>query len=139
MASGLGRCPCRRLSSPSSTVGRLGRTWTTGFAAPPRAPLSESNWKRSIRWSDACEATGRQLRPHDLRHMAASIWLGAGADPQVVQRVLDLASAAMTMDLSGHLIDQNVWDAVQRVGGTTGASAEQEDMGKAPNSDASGA
>ena len=71
--------------------------------------------------------------------MAASIWLGAGADPQVVQRVLDLASAAMTMDLSGHLIDQNVWDAAQRVGGTTGASDEQEDMGKAPNSDASGA
>jgi len=49
--------------------------------------------------------------------MAASIWLGAGADPQVVQRVLDLASAAMTVDLSGHLIDQNVWDAAQRFGG----------------------
>jgi len=42
-AGGLGRCPCRRLSSPSSTVGRLGRTGTTGFAAPPRAPLRESN------------------------------------------------------------------------------------------------
>jgi len=60
-------------SSPEGTCG----------SAP--APLSESNWKRSIRWSDACEATGRQLRPHDLRHMAASIWLGgsAGVRPRV--------------------------------------------------------
>jgi uncharacterized protein len=28
------------------------------------------------------------LRVHDLRHTAASLWLGAGADPKVVQRVL---------------------------------------------------
>jgi len=87
-----------------------GQNWDDWLCSSPEG-------KRSIRWSDACEATGRQLRPHDLRHMAASIWLGAGADPQVVQRVLDLASAAMTVDLSGHLIDQNVWDAAQRFGG----------------------
>jgi len=52
---------------------------------------------------------------------AASVWLGSGADPKVVQRILGHASAAMTMDLYGHLIDQNLWDAAKRLGGTTGA------------------
>ena len=27
----------------------------------------------------------------------------------------------MTMDLYGHMIDRNLWDADQRIGGTTGA------------------
>ena len=60
------------------------------------------------------------LRVHDLRHTAASVWLGAGADPKVVQRVLGDASAAMTMDLYGHLIAQDLWDAAEWVGETFG-------------------
>src|SRR3954466_15227685 len=59
---------------------------------------------------------------HALRHTCASLWLSAGADPKVVQRILGHASAAMTMDLYGHLIDQNLWDAAIKFGGTTGAS-----------------
>ena len=59
---------------------------------------------------------------HDLRHTCASLWLGAGADPKVVQRILGHASAAMTMDLYGHLIDQNLWAAAAKFGGSTGAS-----------------
>jgi hypothetical protein len=62
------------------------------------------------------------VRVHDLRHTAASLWLAAGADPKVVQRVLGHATAAMTMDLYGHLVDANLWEAARRVGGTTGAS-----------------
>jgi hypothetical protein len=27
----------------------------------------------------------------------------------------------MTMDLYGHMIDRNLWDAAERLGGTTGA------------------
>ncbi|WP_369410500.1 tyrosine-type recombinase/integrase [Kribbella orskensis] len=52
----------------------------------------------------------------DLRHTAASVWLGSGADPKVVQRILGHASAGMTMDLYGHLIDQNLWDAAKKLG-----------------------
>ncbi len=73
-------------------------------------------------WSQAVAAIGRPtLRVHDLRRTCASLWLGAGADPKVVQRILGHASAAMTMDLYGHLIDQNLWDAAAKIGGTTGA------------------
>jgi integrase len=98
------------------------------FGAPRGGPLGEANWKRSVNWAGACQAIGRPtFRVHDLRHTCASLWLGAGADPKVVQRILGHASAAMTMDLYGHLIDQNLWDAAARMdgpdhrGGTTGA------------------
>lgn len=34
-----------------------------------------------------------------------------------VQRILGHASAAMTMDPYGHLIDHNLWDSAKPVGG----------------------
>jgi integrase len=93
------------------------------FPAPNGGPLGEPNWKRSVGWAKAIGKIGRPtLRVHDLRHTCASLWLGAGADPKVVQRMLGHASAAMTMDLYGHLIDQNLWSAAERVGGILGAS-----------------
>ena len=86
-------------------------------------PLRESNWKRSVRWRAARVAAGvPDVRVHDLRHTAASLWLAAGADPKVVQRVLGHATAAMTMDLYGHLVDASLWQAARLIGGTTGAS-----------------
>src|SRR4051812_15166567 len=106
------------------TVGKTAHDWI--FSAPKGGPLYERNWQRSVRWRGAVGRIGRpDLRVHDLRHTAASIWLASGADPKVVQRVLGHASAAMTMDLYGHLIDQNLWAAVGRVGtngGISGAS-----------------
>jgi integrase len=93
------------------------------FNAPQGGPLQESNWKRSVGWRAATAAAGIPgFRVHDLRHTAASVWLAAGADPKVVQRVLGHASAAMTMDLYGHLVDGNLWQAARVVGGISGAS-----------------
>ncbi|TCM51411.1 phage integrase family protein [Kribbella sp. VKM Ac-2568] len=98
------------------------------FEAPRGGMLSEGNWKRSVGWPAAAKAIGvPNRRVHDLRQMAASVWLGAGADPKVVQRILGHATAAMTMDLYGHLVDQNLWDAAQRIGGNgdiSGTSTE---------------
>jgi hypothetical protein len=45
----------------------------------------------------------------------------------------------MTMDLYGHLIDRNLWEAAQKVGGTTGASESVSGKGKAPDSGEKGA
>ena len=67
---------------------------------------------------------------HDLRHTAASVWLGARADPKVVQRVLGHATASMTMDLYGHLVDANLWEAARPIGGILGASAPPEQQGE---------
>ena len=78
------------------------------------APLRESNWKRSVRWSAAKAAAGiPTVHVHDLRHTAASLWLAARAHPKVVQRVLGHATATMTMDLYGHLVDANLWHAAR--------------------------
>jgi len=60
------------------------------------------------------------FRVHDLRHTAASVWLAAGADPKVVQRMLGHATAAMTMDLYGHMMDANLRQAAQLVGDISG-------------------
>jgi integrase len=82
------------------SAGKEPEAWL--FAAPGSGPLRESNWKRSVGWSAARVAAGvPDVRVHDLRHTAASLWLAAGADPKVVQRVLGHATAAMTMDLYG--------------------------------------
>ena len=41
-----------------------------------------------------------------------------------------MLSAAMTMDLYGHLIDHNLWSAAKRVGGILGASEPGEEPGQ---------
>jgi integrase len=97
------------------------------FEAPRGGPLRESNWKRSVGWSAATAAAGLHgFRVHDLRHTAASVWLAARADPKVVQRVLGHATASMTMDLYGHLMDANLWEAARAIGGILGASEPPE-------------
>ena len=107
------------------SAGKTPDAWL--FSAPGGGPLRESNWKRSVGWSTATAAAGlRGFRVHDLRHTAASVWLPAGADPKVVQRVLGHATASMTMDLYGHLVDGNLWQAARMVGGISGASEPYE-------------
>jgi len=115
-----------------STAVPIIERWSAGkppdawlFEAPKGGPLGEPNWKRSVQWTSATRSIGvPTLRVHDLRHTAASVWLAAGADPKVVQRVLGHASATMTMDLYGHLVDANLWDAANKVGGLSGASPQ---------------
>ena len=105
--------------------GNPGLPWL--FNAPEGGPLRESNWKRSVRWSTATSAAGVPgFRVHDLRHTAASVWLAAGADPKVVQRVLGHATAAMTMDLHGHMVDANLWQAARLVGDISGTLGPPE-------------
>ncbi|MFE5029251.1 tyrosine-type recombinase/integrase [Streptomyces sp. NPDC056656] len=46
---------------------------------------------------------GLDLTPHKLRHTAAFLDIAAGADVKVVQTMLGHKSAAMTLDVYGHL------------------------------------
>ena len=104
---------------------------------PKGGPLSEPNRKRSVGWSAAVRKIVRPtLRVPDPRHTCASLWLGVGADPKVVQRILGHASAAMTMDLYSHMIDQSLWTSAKRLGGVLGASErEAEDHHSADSGD----
>lgn len=58
---------------------------------------------------EAREVIGKpDLRTHDLRHTAASLAISAGANVKVVQRMLGHKSATMTLDLYGHLLDDDL-------------------------------
>jgi integrase len=70
------------------------------------------------RFQDATAQVGLEgLRPHDLRHTAASLAIASGADVKVVQRMLGHASATMSLDLYGHLWEGGVDDVAKRMGG----------------------
>ncbi len=44
------------------------------------------------------------MRFHDLRHSAATLLLGEGVNPKVVQEILGHSKIAMTMDIYSHVM-----------------------------------
>jgi hypothetical protein len=73
---------------------RTGRRATTGADLPRHL---------------AAKAIGiPELHPHELRHTAASLAIASGADVKVVQQMLGHSSAAMTMDVYGHLFSDRL-------------------------------
>ncbi|MCU1570486.1 MAG: Site-specific recombinase XerD [Naasia sp.] len=68
------------------------------FSTPAGTPYSCPNFKRDARWMDL--AFGRRI--HDLRHTAATLWLGAGIDLKTTQAWLGHSSAKLTADLYAH-------------------------------------
>lgn len=81
------------------------------FTAPGGGPLRNSNFRRDV-FDPAARAVGLTgLRPHDLRHTAASLAIAAGANVKAVQHMLGHASAAMTLDVYSGLFGDDL-DAV---------------------------
>ncbi|QKW07332.1 site-specific integrase [Streptomyces sp. NA04227] len=75
------------------------------FTAPEGGPLRYSNFRQRF-FDPAVKAAGLDglgITPHKLRHTAASLAIAAGADVKVVQTMLGHKSAAMTLDVYGHL------------------------------------
>jgi len=71
-------------------------------------PMRVATFRRGG-FNSAAKAIGiPDLHPHELRHTAASLAIAAGADVKVVQQMLGHASAAMTMDIYGHLFDDRL-------------------------------
>ncbi len=78
------------------------------FTARGGAPLRNSNFRRDVFDGAAAAAGLRGLRPHDLRHTAASLAIGAGANVKAVQQMLGHASAAMTLDVYAGLFNDDL-------------------------------
>lgn len=55
------------------------------------------------------------LRPHDLRHTAATVAIAAGADIKSVQDLLGHATASFTLDVYAHTSDQMMKDTASRM------------------------
>ncbi|MDT5366023.1 MAG: hypothetical protein QOC62_454 [Mycobacterium sp.] len=72
----------------------------------------------------ACAEAGIEgLTPHGLRHTTASLAISAGANVKVVQRILGHATAAMTLDLYGHLLDDDLSGVAAALGKAIEATA----------------
>lgn len=104
----------RTVTMPTTVVDKLathlGSVSPDGlvFTAPLGGPLRSSTWRRHV-WAPAVEDSGIEgLRIHDLRHTAASLMISSGASIKAVQRQLGHASATMTLDLYGHLYDDDL-------------------------------
>jgi len=68
-------------------------------------PLGEFRWAFDL----ATAAAGLDgLVPHGLRHTAASLAIKAGANIKVVQKMLGHKTATLTLDLYGHLYDDDL-------------------------------
>lgn len=57
---------------------------------------------------DATTPDYPEITPPELRHTCASLAISAGANVKVVQRMLGHATAAMTLDLYGHLMSDDL-------------------------------
>ena len=55
------------------------------------------------------------LRFHDLRHSAATLLLGLGVHPKVVQELLGHTQISMTMDIYSHVLPGMQQDAVGKL------------------------
>jgi integrase len=56
-------------------------------------------------------------------HTTASLAISAGANVKVVQRMLGHATAAMTLDLYGHLLDDDLSGVADALGKAIGSAA----------------
>ncbi|MGA8547681.1 MAG: tyrosine-type recombinase/integrase [Mycobacterium sp.] len=67
----------------------------------------EARTKENKTADEPTTPTFPRITAHDLRHTAASLAIGAGANVEVVQRMLGHASAAMTLDMYDDLFDSD--------------------------------
>ena len=59
-------------------------------------------------WRQAVAAAGLEdLRPHDLRHTAISLWIADGANPKQVAVQADHTSVSVVLDRDGHLYERH--------------------------------
>lgn len=55
------------------------------------------------------------IRFHDLRHSAATLLLGMGTHPKVVQELLGHSQISMTMDIYSHVMPSMQKDAMEKL------------------------
>jgi integrase len=85
------------------------------FASRAGTPLRVQSVRRG--WFDrsAASAGVPGLTPHELRHTAASLAIASGGNYKVIQSMLGHGSAAMTLDLYGHLFGDDLDTVAERL------------------------
>jgi len=77
--------------------------------------LREGNWRRDC-FDEAATSVGlKGLKPHALRHTAASLAISAGAHVVAVSRLLGHASPNVTLSVYSHLLPNDLDDVAARL------------------------
>jgi integrase len=85
------------------------------FTSPDGGVLRNGNFRRRV-FDRAAELVGLAgLKPHELRHTAASLAVAEGANVKAVQRMLGHASAAMTLDVYADLFEDDLDQVADRL------------------------
>lgn len=93
--------------------------------APKGGPLRLAAF-RTRQWRKATAAIGRpELRIHDMRHTAVSLWISAGIDAKRVAAWAGHKSVATVFDRYGHLFADDAGSAMDRLDGLRLAAAGQ--------------
>ncbi len=96
--------------------------WSSDDGTHLRRPHPTSGW-----FAKAVSASRvPRVTPHDLRHVAASLAVSAGANVKAVQKMLGHASAAMTLDIYADLFD----DDLEAVANALDQARSRENVGK---------
>jgi integrase len=113
---------------PSRAGGHLANhEYRRAFNRALTAVQAVSEAKRQQEVADNGEATTPDfpsLTPHDLRHTCASLAISSGANVKLVQRMLGHATAAMTLDLYGHLMSDDLAGVANALGEAIKAAQE---------------
>ncbi len=92
------------------------------FTAPLGGVLRLRNFRRAG-FEPAVKAAGLSgITPHSLRHTAASLAIAAGANVKVVQTMLGHKSATMTLDLYGHLFEDQLDEVAEAMSSARAAA-----------------
>jgi integrase len=115
----------RQVTTACSSVSSPSRAPRGEVAARLRLPcacrgvLRLTNFRRRC-FDVAAQTVGLAgLTPHELRHTAASLAIGAGANVKAVQRMLGHKSAAMTLDVYADLFDDDLAAVADRLDAAT--------------------
>lgn len=88
------------------------------FTSPDGNPLRSSNFRSRV-WLPALKTLdGRvplALTPHHLRHTCASLLIRSGAHAKAIQAHLGHSSITVTMDVYGHLFEDDMDELVSRL------------------------
>lgn len=95
------------------------------FTSSTGAQLRLMNFRRRSFDKAVRQAGLDGLTPHELRHTAASLAIGAGANVKDVQRMLGHASAAMTLDVYAGLFEDSLDGVADRMDAVARAAADQ--------------
>lgn len=91
---------------------------TTGT---PIEPVNLSAHFRSLALS-----LGLDVHFHDLRHACATMMIAQGIHPRVIMQTLGHAQISTTMDIYGHVLEESLREAAERVDGLLGEAGEGE-------------